>query len=385
MREVLDTTISAGTALVVVWLGWKWNAHRTWVLDNKKLEWRELIDAAGEALRGMGDAVYQKAEYPSKSVPQVFTILKNRIFIADTVVAEKLLDRWHQIVRHVNNVTLPEWNPKEESILGFQRESQVFSDLLIVLSRKDLRIPSVSKSSVRENLKEGTRRLALLLGVAGAILGGLISYAKVQSVLSQRTQHVSFEQLANSDAVRQERNWHLEQFAPTFQGPDGRTYRFPDGTDEATAIAYFKKWGIAGPSTVQPLPGGVSASPESRDQSAAAELTQGTETDPIAEFAALPQERQLTTLKELPSANQDRLLAAVKARRKDGIRAIHWTGDKGVESIETTDGRTLYPTPMPGGWTYLVIALCPFLGFSISWGLVRAVGWVGAGFLASPT
>jgi hypothetical protein len=30
------------------------------------------------------------------------------------------------------------------------------------------------------------------------------------------------------------------------QGPDGATYSFPDGTDKAAAVAYFKKKGIGG-------------------------------------------------------------------------------------------------------------------------------------------
>ena len=55
------------------------------------------------------------------------------------------------------------------------------------------------------NLKEGTRRLALLLGVAGAILGGFASYLELQSVMDQRARHNRFEQLANSDVVQQER------------------------------------------------------------------------------------------------------------------------------------------------------------------------------------
>jgi hypothetical protein len=55
------------------------------------------------------------------------------------------------------------------------------------------------------NLREGTRRLALLLGAIGAILGGFVSYFELQTVLSQRAQHNKFDQLANSDVVQQER------------------------------------------------------------------------------------------------------------------------------------------------------------------------------------
>jgi predicted small secreted protein len=55
------------------------------------------------------------------------------------------------------------------------------------------------------NLSEGMRRLALLLGAAGAILGGFASYMELQTVLSEKEYHDRFEKLANSDVVRQER------------------------------------------------------------------------------------------------------------------------------------------------------------------------------------
>ena len=55
------------------------------------------------------------------------------------------------------------------------------------------------------NLKEGTRRLALLLGVAGAILGGFASYKELQPLTRQGAEHNRFEQLANSQIVLQER------------------------------------------------------------------------------------------------------------------------------------------------------------------------------------
>jgi hypothetical protein len=51
------------------------------------------------------------------------------------------------------------------------------------------------------NLREGTRRLALLLGVLGALGGSFVGYMEWQDIQSQRTRHERFEQLATSDAV----------------------------------------------------------------------------------------------------------------------------------------------------------------------------------------
>lgn len=145
------------------------------------------------------------------------------------------------------------------------------------------------------NLKEGTRRLALLLGVVGAILGGYASYVELQTVLSQRALHNRFEQLSTSDIVKQER---------------------------------------------KSLAGWVSIDPKT------GERTQW--------------DQQVN---------------------KGGIKTIHWTEDNQIESIVPEDGLALYPTPAPAAGTYLLIALFPFLGFFIPWGAIRAIGWVGAGFV----
>ena len=43
-------------------------------------------------------------------------------------------------------------------------------------------------------------------------------------------------------------------------------------------------------------------------------------------------------------------------------------------------GRT---TPS-SAWEYLCIPLFPIIGFFVPWGAVRAIGWVGAGFVHPP-
>jgi hypothetical protein len=145
------------------------------------------------------------------------------------------------------------------------------------------------------NLREGTRRLALLLGVAGAIAGGFVSYLELQTVLDQRACHNRFEQLAASDVVRQERE-KLNPSLPDWQRVDIEPFTY------------------SGPN-------------------------------------------------------------------RGGIKTIAWGKNFGVRYFETEDGQTLYPTPAPAAWEYLLVALFPFLGFFIPWGAIRAIGWVGAGFI----
>jgi hypothetical protein len=150
------------------------------------------------------------------------------------------------------------------------------------------------------NLREGARRLALLLGVAGAILGGGVSYLQLQQTLHQRADHKRFEQLANSDVLQQERKARQAGWENV----------------PAPEKGFWEEY--------------------------------------------------------TPS----RLNA-------DGMKVIHWTENWAVASIETQDGQTLYPTPAPSAWSYAAIVLLPLFGFLIPWGAVRAIGWVGAGFIQS--
>jgi len=147
------------------------------------------------------------------------------------------------------------------------------------------------------NLREGTRRLALLLGIVGIIAGGFFSYLFLQDALDQRARHNKFEQLADSGVSQKERKNQV---------------------------------------------GWVSIDPKTGER--------------------IPWNQQVD---------------------KGGIKTIHWTDANEIGSIETEDGQTLYPTPTPAAWEYLLVALFPIFGFFVPWGAIRAIGWVGAGFKES--
>ncbi len=187
------------------------------------------------------------------------------------------------------------------------------------------------------NLREGTRRLALLLGTVGAILGGFVSYGELQSVMSQRARHNKFEQLAASDVVKQAK-------------PDWFTQNDPESAGHLMSDSQTL------------LPSTVDA------------------------FVAAPEEKQRAALANMSVPAKTALLDALRQRKesvvdKDGIEIIHWTKDYRVESIETEDGQTLYPTPAPSAWSYIFIAAFPVLGFFVLWDIIRAIGWVVAGFV----
>jgi hypothetical protein len=177
------------------------------------------------------------------------------------------------------------------------------------------------------NLSEGTRRLALFLGVVGAIFGGFASYLQLESILSQRARHDQFERAAALPIVQKERQCRLLGYS-------------------------------SGCSQIQLPPGAV------LDKPSAESLPPGVPT----KFSAAEMEEAIPLASELSTGN---------------IKTIDW--NKGmsytIESIETRDGQTHYPTPAPNPWLYPFVAILPLLGFALPWGLVRAVGWVGAGFV----
>lgn len=174
------------------------------------------------------------------------------------------------------------------------------------------------------NLREGTRRLALLLGAAGAIACGFLSYAQFQSTMRQRADHQRFEQLANSPVVRQARKSCFENSSES-QSEEN----------------------------LPPLPKGAKLIPPSFY--------------PDAPYCFIPASDTNETDYEASESNSA------------GIETIHFE-NREIASIETREGQILYPTPAPGAWSYFLIAILPVLGFFVPWGAVRAIGWVGSGF-----
>lgn len=167
----------------------------------------------------------------------------------------------------------------------------------------------------------------MFLGVVGAICGGFVSYLQLESILSRRARHDQFEQAAALPIVQKERQCRLLGYS-------------------------------SGCSQIQLPPGAV------LDKPSAESLPPGVPT----KFSAAEMEEAIPLASELSTGD---------------IKTINW--NKGmsytIESIETRDGQTHYPTPTPNRWLYLFVAILPLLGFALPWGLVRAVGWVGAGFV----
>jgi len=224
------------------------------------------------------------------------------------------------------------------------------------------------------NLKEGTRRLALLLGAVGAIFGCFVSYLQMQSLLNQSAHHNKFEHLASSDVIRQEQHfWPLtlryaadkaiEAFRKLPASQQREIYDHLTTTEQVSLLAKLK---------CEPILAGTPSTATTRENLVGVPnhpgyeiIPPGAESDDPYACTAEPSDPPPSTV------------------NKGGVKTIRWTKGLGIESLETEDGETLYPTPAPSRWLYLVAAILPALGFALPWGLVRAVGWVAAGFLAT--
>jgi hypothetical protein len=209
------------------------------------------------------------------------------------------------------------------------------------------------------NLKEGTRRLALLLGVVGAILGGFVGYLQLQSELGQRARHNRFEQSASSPVVRQAWKSCFERSAPQETAP-------PDHL--AT------QWKALNPQQRQ-----LAMSRMTADQKLKLATALGYKQDSPN---PLPPAKFIPPFCYTPIADPKVSDYTPVELNADGIKTVHFE-NRAIASIETQDGQTLYPTPAPGAWSYAGIALLPLLGFFIPWAAIRAIGWVLAGFVAS--
>jgi hypothetical protein len=205
------------------------------------------------------------------------------------------------------------------------------------------------------NVKEGMRRLALLIGILGAAIGCFASYVVSRDTLSARERHRAFEQLATSDVVQQERKALQEEHESWFRP-------WVDGWEEYRRVQTPPKdivaaWKSFSPEHREELLAKMTPEQKHNLRTVIEQQMQKGEQDPYGDIA-------------MPSSSVN----------KGGIRTIVWKKDYRVYSIETEDGATLYQSPAPTRWPFLLAAILPVLGFFVPWASVRVLAWVGIGF-----
>jgi|SRR5580704_9719709 hypothetical protein len=119
--------------------------HQVWIKDNKKSEWRELLDAVNKSMEGMQPAFEQRPDLASKSIQIGSNVMMDRIFIAGVLKKSGILDKWWGLVAYVSSVDSPR-DPNQQGGLptkvGYLARSNAFRGEIIRVSRQDLGIDS---------------------------------------------------------------------------------------------------------------------------------------------------------------------------------------------------------------------------------------------------
>jgi hypothetical protein len=180
------------------------------------------------------------------------------------------------------------------------------------------------------NFDRGMRRLAIFMGVLGAVTGGIYAHKVLRNIPSERYQHKVFEKLAASDQVKQDQSMLrlAKEHGAIFDGPISSELLNPQNT-----VTSKVKDAQAPPVTLPP------------------------------DFK-----------------DWDSTKLVTKSVSTNGIKAIFYKPDLTVDYFEMRDGGIVTSVPAPSAWIYLLWIAYPAIGFAIVWGTVCGIGWVIVGF-----
>ena len=196
------------------------------------------------------------------------------------------------------------------------------------------------------NFREGMRRVGILLGVAGGIVGGLIAFPQGRELAHDRSTHLRFESLMALPTIRTIAK---------------------DAIEYQTGLPYIID-------SVSPQPGRVT--PGFLDYSTLADLAK-----------TIAAKRQLkpppgSVLVQQPKAKPENIVVRVNL---DEIKEVYVDSAGMITEIDLTTGE-LVPRiePSPPLLAYFLLLLYPILGFLLPWACIRVLTWVGTGFVAPP-
>lgn len=198
------------------------------------------------------------------------------------------------------------------------------------------------------NFREGMRRLGTALGVLGAAAGVFGSYSSLNYLHQRSLSHREFERLVASQSLR--------SFCHIDYEIRGTVYQFPCTYSDEQVERILLKTGVI--KDKESFTGDVFeqvARENARAPKASPENPRQVGTDGILRVH----------FDELEIARDHRLLP----------ERIDW--------IETDRGVRIYRTEQPSRKLYWGASVLPLLGFLMPWGIVKAITWIGAGFVAS--
>ncbi len=171
------------------------------------------------------------------------------------------------------------------------------------------------------NFKEGMRRVALLVGALGIILGCFASYVVLRDAQRALVRYKEFDLLTKSDAVQQERNsWALTlRYTPDKAIEAFRKLPENRQRDVFGGLAQDERADLVAKLKCEPLLPGSPSTP--------ATLENLSHVDPYAEYQHAKDDPYACMAEETDPPTS--------AVNKGGIKAIHWSRVLSVESIET--------------------------------------------------
>lgn len=265
------------------------------------------------------------------------------------------------------------------------------------------------------NFKEGMRRLGLLLGVCGGILGGCLACSGAKATWDNLTAYRKFESLMASPTMQKvakaARDYQKEAWAKYRETPAAQPAASPrDPWEEA---AKQNKAGQTRQAKIASKLGAISVekAPEKRDQfggilvEGRREATTQATGAPI-DYAALAKQAgaigtsSMSGLQSTPvdyaalakqSTGGPRFVPPPLASEEPGgfLVSVNLDGIKEAAvdkaglfwSIQLSTGESVLRVDPPALRAYIIPLLYPILGFLLPWGGIRVVTWVGSGFL----
>jgi hypothetical protein len=173
------------------------------------------------------------------------------------------------------------------------------------------------------NVREGTRRLAVFFGILGCIVGVFLSFLFFNQFREEMKNYGNYGKLASSKTIQAEQ----------------RALKNPSATKAQSMSSIREDWNN------------------------------------------MSQEEQEKFIRSLSA--EERIQFAADMGWNDGIKSVEYDKDFGIVSILTMKGETVYPAERPSRWMAVLIVALPVFGYFIPWGVVRAIGWVGVGFVTS--
>jgi hypothetical protein len=226
------------------------------------------------------------------------------------------------------------------------------------------------------NVREGTRRLGIVLGLCGAILGGYLEHGHARAVWHNYRAAKRFESLSASPAIqrvaegiKEYRNGPLATYPwinYTFNQQSGKLEYHAD-IIRLLADSHFQKLDTPSQKTVLgQIDSRFSGLSESDLQSIKHRMA------PIAVEADAVNQRK-------PGDTPDKAIKVLV--NAGGIKEV-LAGKDGISQIHLSTGESVRRTDDPSPMGYLRLLLYPLLGFLLPLVSVCIITWVASGFFA---